>query len=115
MDTRPRSATAAPPIIGLPAEVDATNCDALASELNAAFAAGASMVIADLSQTTFCDSSAVRVLLQAHKVAVTRGIQFELVVNSPSVLRVLELTGLLSVLGVHQNIETALSAWRDTG
>lgn len=114
MESRPASAIAAPPVIKLPAEIDTTNCDELASELSAACVPGVSVVIADLGLTTFCDSSAVRVLLQAHKIAASQGIDFEIVVNSPSVLRVLELTGLTTILRLHPSMDAAVTACRDS-
>lgn len=106
------SATAAPPIIKLPAEVDATNCDGVSSELTAACVPGVAVVIADLTQTTFCDSSAMRVLLQTHKHAADLGIEFGVAVSSPSVLRVLELTGLVSVLCIYPSVEAAVDGHR---
>lgn len=104
------SATAGQPIVKAPAEVDAINCGELASELAAACRPGIAVLIADLTKTTFCDSSAMRVLLQAHKLAAGLGIDFEVVVSSPSVLRVLELTGLTSVLHIYPSVEAAVNA-----
>ena len=109
MEYQPVSATVAPLIVELPAELDATNCDGVASELTAACKPGVAAVIADLTQTTFCDSSGVRTLLQAHKRAADLGIGFEVAVSSPSVLRVLELTGLTSILSICPSVEEAVN------
>ena len=112
MGDRPTYAATAPPIIKVPVEVDTTNCAKVASELTAACVPGVRTVIADLTQTTFCDSSALRVLLQAHRVAETQGIDFAVAVNSHSVLRVLEITGLTSILRLYPSVPAALDAWR---
>jgi anti-sigma B factor antagonist len=109
MENRPMTATAATsPIVTLPAEIDATNASRVESDLAATFVPGVSVVVADLSSTTFCDSSAVRVLVRTHQLASTMGIEFRLVVTSYSVLRVLELTGLNDVLRLYQSVDAAI-------
>jgi anti-sigma B factor antagonist len=110
MENRPMTATAAASlsIVALPAEIDAVNSDRVQADLVAACVPGASTVVADLSGTVFCDSSAVRVLVRTHQLAASMGIEFRLVVTSVPVLRVLELTGLKSVLRLYPSIDGAV-------
>lgn len=110
MEDRPIPATAAPPIVVLPDEIDVTNSAQVTADLAAACVPGIKTVIADLTRTRFCDSSAVRALVQTHKLAVSLGIELDVAVASPMVLRTLELTGLTSVLRLFPSIDAALSA-----
>jgi len=106
MESRPMTATAA--IVKLPAEIDATNSSGAYADLVAACLPGTSVVVADLSGTVFCDSSAMRALVHAHQLASSMGIDLRLVVASQPVLRVLELTGLQRVLRLYPSIEGAV-------
>lgn len=108
-------ATAAPPIVRLPKEIDATNAGQVTADLAAACVPGVTTVIADLTLTTFCDSSAVQALVRAHKAAVSRGIELNLAVSCEAVLRVFELTGLTAVLPLYPSIDAAMIAWQHSG
>lgn len=108
MDDPPRTAdAAATPIVVLAKEIDSTNSDQTAADVASAFGPDVRAVIADLTYTTFCDSSGVRALLYAHKLAVGRGSELRLVVNSEAVLRTLELTGLTSTFLLYPTIDAA--------
>ncbi|HET9893857.1 MAG TPA: STAS domain-containing protein [Streptosporangiaceae bacterium] len=104
---RSAATTAAPSVVTLPREIDATNSDLVHSDLIAMCVCGVTMVIADLSSTKFCDSSAVRALVRAHQFAAGAGIELRFVVSSPSVLRVLELSGLRNVLRLYPSVDAA--------
>ena len=52
-----------PIAVTLPAEIDFTVADELTDQICAAFAPGVTVVVADLTATTFCDSSGIRHLL----------------------------------------------------
>lgn len=109
MDDPPETADAAPiPIVTLANEIDSVNCDQAAADLALALGPDVRVVIANLSHTTFCDSSGIRVLLHAHNLAASRGIELRLVVNSEGVLRVMQLTGLTSTFRLFPNIDAAL-------
>jgi anti-anti-sigma regulatory factor len=49
-----------PVIVALPPEIDAANAEQACEKLYEAFASGAAVVIADLTATTFCDSSGIQ-------------------------------------------------------
>ena len=57
----------APPVVTLPAELDAAAAEHAAGQITAAFTPGVSVVIADLTAAACCDRSAIRNLLKAHR------------------------------------------------
>ena len=91
----------APTVIRLPAEIDATNAQRIGEELGSAFAPGVATVIADMTATTFCDSSGAKELLLAHNKAAANGIELRIVMPSADVRRLFELTGLDQVLAIY--------------
>jgi STAS domain len=54
-------------VVALPAEIDVANAGQLGQQLGSAFAPSVTTVIADMTATTFCDSSGIKMLLQARK------------------------------------------------
>ena len=84
---------------------------ASAPRLEEALAAvSADPTVIDLSECTFLDSSGVRVLASAGRGISEAGRRFALVATNPGLLRVLEITGVDSMLAVHQSTESALAA-----
>jgi anti-sigma B factor antagonist len=94
----------------LPAEIDVSNADRVAGELFAAIKPGVRVVIVDMTLTTFCDSSGLRAIAQAHDRAQARDAELRLVTASPGVLRVLAVTGLDTVVPVYPRLEDARAA-----
>lgn len=101
---------AEPVVVALPAEIDIANSGKVATQLRAAIAPGAGVVVADLSMTTFCDSSGVRVLVLARNWAAADGVQLQLVAPAGPTLMVLELTGLNRLVPVYPTVGQALAA-----
>jgi anti-anti-sigma factor len=114
MENRPLTATAATPavvtlsVVTLPIEIDATNSNRVEADLAAACVPGVSVVVADLSDTTFCDSTGMRALVHTQQLAASLGIEFRLVVTAQPVLRILELTGLMTVLRLYPSTDAAV-------
>jgi anti-sigma B factor antagonist len=77
------------------AEIDVTNVAELRAALRTARRVNP-VVVADMSRTVFCDASAARALLAAHKRATASGGELRVAAASP------ELTRILGVLGVDQ-------------
>jgi anti-sigma B factor antagonist len=103
-------AEATPAVVVLPAEIDVTNCELAFDLLAAALAPGVPLVIADLTATSFCDTSGIRALLQAHEQAAARGAQLRLAIPpGGSVRRVLELTGIGRVLSLYPGLDEAIA------
>ncbi len=96
-------------IVTFPAEVDANNAHHARDRLVGLIEQdGARIVVADLSQTTFCDSAGITALATARRKAVAHGAVFCLVCSSPQVLRILELTGLDEMLPRFATLDDAL-------
>jgi len=111
MEARPVvGAVTALPAIKLAAEIDVTNSDQVYADLTAACVPGVHAVIADMSETTFCDSSGVRALVRAHKVAADLGIELSFAVTGEAVLRILELSGLIGILRIYPSVSAAVRA-----
>jgi anti-sigma B factor antagonist len=101
----------APVIVELPAEIDVTNSGKVYDRLVAALAPGVEIVIADLTSTSFCDSSGVRMIVRAHESAAARAVRLQLAVPPEgSVRRVLQLTGVGSIVAIYPTLEEAINA-----
>jgi anti-sigma B factor antagonist len=98
-----------PEITTLPAEIDAGNSGQAGRELRAAFRPGVSVVIADMTQTTFADSSALRALLEAQDTAAASQAELRLVIPGGTVLRALQITGLDRLFRIYPSMDAALS------
>jgi len=98
-----------PAVLTLPAEIDTCDARQLGQELGTALAS-ATTVIADMTATTFCDCSGVRVLLLAQEQAAADGIELRLVVPSASVLRILALIGADRLLPIYPSLDDALGS-----
>jgi anti-anti-sigma factor len=94
-------------IVRMPDEIDIANAGRLVAELASACESGASIVIADMTHTTFCDASGARMLVVAHKRAADSGIELRAAVASPRVRRILILLGLDSVMPIHPSLDAA--------
>ncbi len=104
----PAQLPASPMVVTLPAEIDIENADRVAADLQAAFAAGVTTVVADMTATRFCDTRGVRALVLASKHATASGGEL-LVVPSACVLRVLAVLGLDCWLAIYPSLEQALA------
>lgn len=72
--------SAAPVIVALPPQIDLTSQERAYDQLYTAFAFGATVVIADLTATTFCDCSSLRRLVAVERRAVARDAELRLVI-----------------------------------
>ncbi len=96
----------------LSGEVDFTSSGAVQSVLLAMVLPAGGAVIADLSEITFLDSSALGVLVQAYRTATERNTRL-LVVASEPVRKLLRLTGLDTVLETYDALSAAEAALSD--
>jgi anti-sigma B factor antagonist len=84
--------------------------DRISGQLAAAFAPGPGAVIADMTATTFCDSSGVRVLVLAHHLAATHGTELRLLLQpGDPVLRTMKVLGVDGVLPIYHRLDEALT------
>jgi anti-sigma B factor antagonist len=68
----------------------------------------ASRLVIDLTQCTFLDSAAVRLLTTIARDSGTAGTHLALVASDPGILRVLEITAVDDILPVHSTLDEAL-------
>lgn len=107
-DTAP--VTPDPPVmITLPHEIDLTNAASIGEQLAAACAPGGAVLIADMTATTFCDSTGIRMLVLACQQASDRGTDLRLLVTRPGVWRAMKIMGADLVLPVYQDLNEALA------
>jgi anti-sigma B factor antagonist len=100
-----------PVVVVLPPEIDVTNSGGVYDQLVAVLAPGVDTVIADLTSTSFCDSSGVRAIMHAHERAAASDVRLRLAVSPDgSVRRVFQLTGVGQVVPVYSSLQDAISA-----
>jgi anti-sigma B factor antagonist len=98
-----------PIVVVLPAEIDVTNSEHVHNQLVTALMPGVDVVVADMTSTSFCDSSGVHAVIFAHEAAVSRGIELRLAVSPDgSVRRVLQLIGVGRVVPVYPSLAEAM-------
>ena len=97
------------PVVTAPEELDITNAPQLEPALAEAAAQGHGRFVVDMSQTRFCDSAGLHVLLTAHKRARAGGGGLVLAIGGQAVLRLFELTGAVSVVPCFPSLEEALA------
>lgn len=96
-----------PVIVTLPAEIDMANDRDVSQQLGSALATGATLVVADMTATRFCDSTGLRALVLAHKQAAAQHTELRLVITSANVLRVMAITKLDTVLRIYPSLDAA--------
>src|ERR1700751_5091286 len=62
-----------PAVVALPSEIDLTNADKVHDALTRARESGTAVIVADATETTFCDCAGVRALIRAHRQATAAG------------------------------------------
>ena len=97
------------PVVTAPEEIDITNAAGLRAALLEAAAHGSGTLVVDMTQTQFCDSSALNVLVRAHKRARAEGGELLLVICAAAVLRIFAVTGIDHLIPRFPNLEQALA------
>lgn len=99
-----------PAVVTLPGEIDAVNASQVYGALIRALETGTGVVVADATETTFCDCAGVRTLARAHYEAAASGIDLRVAAAaSRKVRRILELTGAGQVLHQYPTLTAALN------
>ena len=101
--------TTEPETVEFPAEFDISNAGEVAKQLRQAITSQVSAVVADLTATTFCDSSGVRIVVLARDWATTENVELRLAVPSGSTLVVRKLVGLDQLLPIYPSLAEALA------
>jgi anti-sigma B factor antagonist len=95
-------------VVMLPAEVDVGNHRLVEDELVSALSDGLSVLVADGTRTTFCDSSGMAALVRVHLRAVAAGTELR-IAASLAVRRVLELTAADDLLDIYPSLAEAVT------
>lgn len=103
------------PVVAAPEEIDITNAPQLLSALLAAITRGSGTLVADLTGTSFCDSSGINALVVAHKRARAEDGELLLAVCSAQVLRVFALTGIDREIPCFASVQDALAETLPSG
>ena len=96
-------------VVRVAGELDLSTHDRLGDELTA-IAAGGGAIVVDLSACDFIDSSGIRALLIGRQAAEDNGGTVVLAAPKPQVVRILDVTGVASVLPIHASAREALAA-----
>jgi anti-anti-sigma factor len=97
------------PVVRGPAEIDITNAGQLRAALLAAAGEGHATIVVDLTETAFCDTAGLQVLVLAHRRARAEGGELRLVVRAATLLRLFSLTGVDQVIPSFTSLDEALS------
>ena len=95
-------------MIGVSGELDLASSPVLEQRLDEVFSSDAPLVILDLRELDFMDSTGLSVLIKAHQAAEERDRRLCLVKGPPQVQRLLSLTGVGERLSVLDAPEDAL-------
>jgi anti-sigma B factor antagonist len=93
----------------LPSEIDMTCAANVGADLGALLGEGTSVLVADLTATSFCDSAGVQALVAVHNAARAADAQLRLVVPSAKVQRAFQLLEVDRVLLVYQSLGEAMA------
>lgn len=94
----------------LPPEIDISIADAIRDELLVVVNQGPTVLITDMSKTTFCDSAGVRALVRTFRRATESSTKMRLVVATRAVERVLQITGVDRLIETYPNVASALGS-----
>jgi len=96
-------------VVTLPAEVDLDNAEQVREDLLSVVAQDASLVIADMTATSFCDSAGVAALVRVARRAAANASGLRLAASAPAVTRVLGLTGVDKLIKIYPSTAAALA------
>ena len=96
------------PTVTAPEEIDVANAAMLRAALLEA-ARGNGALVVDMSQTQFCDSAGLHVLVRAHRRAEAEGGEVLLVISAAPVLRIFAITGIDRIIPTFSTLEKALA------
>jgi anti-sigma B factor antagonist len=96
------------PVVRAPEELDINGANGLRVALLESAARGYTTFVVDMSDTRFCDSAGLHVLVKAHKLTHAKGGELRLVIPSMTTLRVFAVTGLDSVIPHFPTLDDAL-------
>ena len=100
-------------VVGVRGEIDLFTAPEFKQRINAAIEAGSHLVVVDLREATFIDSSSLGILISAHKRLRLRGHQLVIACEVPAILNTFSITGLDGVLALAPTRDEALARDRN--
>jgi anti-sigma B factor antagonist len=97
------------PVVTAPEEIDLASAAGLRSALLDASARGRGTFVVDMSQTRFCDSARIHVLVGAHNRSQAEGGEMLLAVSVAPLLRVFAVTGIDRLIPNFSSLQEALA------
>ena len=94
-------------VVTVPTEIDTINAGEVRQTLLAATSRDATVLIIDMSGTTFCDSAGVQAIIDTYNQAAATHTQLRLVATA--VLRILTLVGVDQLIPIYPTLEAALA------
>src|SRR5215217_4517461 len=95
-------------VISLSGELDLYTCPEFKEELLRVIGDGIRLVVVDLTETTFIDSTALGVLIRGVERLKTRDGRLVVACSDPNIVKIFEVTGLDRVFSVHRSRDEAL-------
>ena len=97
-------------IIKLQGEVDLYAAPDLKEHVNSAIESGKTLLILDLSEATFIDSTTLGILVSGMKRLRPRGGRLAVLCPDPTMAKIFDITGLNRMFSVHETREDAIAA-----
>ena len=104
-------------VLQVTGEVDVYTAPMLRERIQELAAKGAVHLIADLGRVDFLDSTGLGALVGGLKRLREAGGSLALVISTPRILHIFQITGLTKVLGIQRSVEDAITAdphWQHT-
>ena len=98
------------PVVSAPVEVDVSNADGLRKLLLARAYEGHTVLVVDMTETAFCDSTGLHQLVRAHKRATAAGGEVRLVITAPTVLRLFAIVGIDRYFPIFKSLDEAVAS-----
>lgn len=100
-------------VIAVEGSVDALTADEFQKSMQAQMGSGKVQLVADLSGVDYASSAGLRAILVALKESRQRGGDLRLAAVRKGVYRVLELSGLDSILKIYDDVASAVASYRE--
>ena len=97
-------------VVTTPDEIDVGNAWQLREALLSAAAVALPVVVVDMTDTEYCDSTGLNVLVRSGRRTRDDGGELRLVVRGPALQRILAVTGVGNMFRVYDSLDSALKA-----
>ncbi|XVV07344.1 STAS domain-containing protein [Actinosynnema sp. CA-248983] len=98
------------PVLTVHGDLDATTAPAVLEQIKGLAVVAGQLLVVDLAQVSFCDSSGISTLLAARNVTAAADARIALVCAPRQLLRTLDLIGLISLFPTYPTTAEAVAA-----